>query len=81
MCELERFRRLGRWRELGMSGDEGSFFTTILGAGPRDLVEEARLEKPRWLGGDMEVFGGVSGAVVGLMEEEGSRSEEEERDE
>lgn len=79
--ELARLRRLGRWRELGMSGDEGSFFTTILGAGPRDLVEEARLEKPVRLGGDMEVLGGVSGAVVGLMEDEGWRKEEEERDE
>lgn len=81
MCELERFRRLGRWRDVGMSGEDGSFLTTILGAGPRDLSEEARLEKPARLGGDMEVFGGVSGAVVGLMEEEGCLRDEEERDE
>lgn len=78
---LARLRRLGRCRELGMSGDEGSFLTTILGAGPRDLLEEGRLEKPLRLGGDMEVLGGVRGAVVGLMEEEGWRKEEEERDE
>lgn len=81
MCELERLSLLGRWRGLGMSGDEGSFFTTIFGAGARDLVEEARLEKPVRLGGDMEVLGGVRGAVVGLIEEEGWRREEEEREE
>lgn len=71
MCELERSRRRGLWREFGISGDEGSFFTTILGAGPRDLLESVRLEKPLRVGGDMEVVGGVRGVVVGLMEEEG----------
>lgn len=81
MCELERFRRVGRWRELGMSGDEGSFFTTIFGAGARDLVEEGRLEKPWRLGGDMDMLGGVRGVVVGLIEEEGCLKEEVERDE
>jgi hypothetical protein len=70
-CELARLRRLGRCLELGMSGEEGSFLTTMRGAVPRDLVEEARLEKPLRLGGDMEVLGGVSGAAVGLMEAEG----------
>lgn len=29
---LERSRRRGRWREAGISGESGSFFTTILGA-------------------------------------------------
>lgn len=30
---------------VGMSGEAGSFFTTILGAGgPRDLLEEGRLD-------------------------------------
>lgn len=30
---VERSRRLGRWREVVRSGDDGSFLTTILGAG------------------------------------------------
>lgn len=29
---LDRSSRRGRWREAGMSGDEGSFLTTIFGA-------------------------------------------------
>jgi hypothetical protein len=45
MLWLERLRRCGLWRVVvGMSGDEGSFLTTILGAGPRDLREEGRLD-------------------------------------
>lgn len=42
----ERLRRWGRCRVVvvGMSGEEGSFLTTILGAGPRDLREEGRLD-------------------------------------
>lgn len=46
---------------VGMSGEAGSFLTTILGAGgPRDLLEEGRLDL-WWCagvsrrGGDMEV--------------------------
>lgn len=73
LFELERSSRRGRCREVVvMSGDEGSFLTTILGAGPlRDLLDEARLEKPSRLGGDMEV-------EVGLEDDEGGRNEEEE---
>lgn len=78
MCEweLERSRRRGRCREVVMSGDEGSFFTMILGAGPRDLLEDLRLERPLRVGGDMEEVG-----VVGLMESEGWRKQEEEEEE
>jgi hypothetical protein len=39
MLWLERFSRCGRWRVVvveDMSGEAGSFLTTILGAGPRD---------------------------------------------
>jgi hypothetical protein len=51
-----------------MSGDEGSFLTTILGVGlPRDLLEEGRLDSCGRAGGDME---------VGEIEEEGWRCEE-----
>lgn len=40
MLWLVRFSRCGRCRVVvGMSGDAGSFFTMILGAGPRDLLE------------------------------------------
>ena len=61
-----------------VSGDEGSFLTTILGAGvgagPRDLLEDLRLEGPsREAGGDM-------GVVVGLIEEEGCLNELERED-
>jgi hypothetical protein len=48
---------------VGMSGEAGSFLTTILGAGgPRDLLEEGRLDFV-WCawgsrrGGDMEEVG------------------------
>lgn len=47
MLWLERLRRWGRCLVVvvGMSGDEGSFLTTILGGcGPRDLREDGRLE-------------------------------------
>lgn len=38
-----------------MSGEEGSFLTTILGAGaPRSLLEGLRLEETSCTGGDME---------------------------
>lgn len=79
LLEAERSRRRGRCREVDMSGDEGSFLTTILGAaaaaaaagGPRDLVADLRLEEgpSREVGGDM-------GVVVGLIEEEGCLMEE-----
>jgi hypothetical protein len=37
MLWLVRLSRWGRWRVVvGMSGEVGSFLTTILGAGPRD---------------------------------------------
>lgn len=41
-----------------MSGEEGSFLTTILGAGPRDLRDEGRLDMSDMMslcGGDIEV--------------------------
>ena len=44
-------------------------------------MEEWRLEKPVRVGGDMDMLGGVRGVVVGLIEEEGCRKDEEERDE
>ena len=61
-----------------VSGDEGSFLTTILGAlvwGPRDLEADLRLEvgPSREVGGDM-------GVVVGLIEEEGCLKELERED-
>lgn len=46
---------------VGMSGEAGSFLTTILGAGgPRDLLDEGRLDMRCCVGvssrgGDMEV--------------------------
>lgn len=46
---------------VGMSGEAGSFLTTILGAGgPRDLLEEGRLDGAfcvcaSYRGGDSEV--------------------------
>lgn len=75
LLEVDRSSRRGRWREVVMSGDEGSFFTMILGAGPlRDLLVGVRLEEPSRLGGDIE-------EEVGLMEgERGGRKEEEERE-
>jgi hypothetical protein len=69
LLEVDRSRRRGRWREVVMSGDEGSFLTTILGVGlARDLLDEGRLDNGGRAGGDME---------VGLTEEEGWREEEE----
>ena len=45
MLWLAKFRRWGRWRVVvGMSGEVGSFLTTILGGGPRDLRSEGRLD-------------------------------------
>ena len=56
MLWLERLSRCGRCRVVvGMSGEPGSFFTTILGAGPRDLLEQGRLDTTSLVGGDMEV--------------------------
>lgn len=66
---------------VGMSGEAGSFLTTILGAGgPRDLLDEGRLESVWWWalasgrGGDSEV-------EVGEEEEGWRRCAEGERDE
>lgn len=54
MLWLDRFRRWGRWRVVVvvvvvevMSGEAGSVLTTILGAGPRDLRGEGRLDRAR----------------------------------
>jgi hypothetical protein len=67
---LERFRRWGRCRVVvGISGELGSFLTTILGAGPRDLLDEGRLEVTSLRGGDMEVEVGEP-ALGGRQEEE-----------
>ena len=59
MLWLDRFRRWGRCLVVvGMSGEVGSFLTTILGAGPRDLSEEGLLDMSDMMslwGGDMEV--------------------------
>lgn len=60
-----------------MSGEVGSFLTTILGAGPRDLLEEGRLDMSDMIslwGGDMEVF-------VGEETEGGRHDEVEDLDE
>lgn len=60
----------------GMSGELGSFFTTILGAGPRDLLDNGRLDICDMIslrGGDMEVEVGEPAL--------GGRVEEEEREE
>lgn len=55
MLWLDRFSRWGRCRVVvGMSGEAGSFLTTILGAGPRDLLGQGRLDTCL-AGGDMEV--------------------------
>jgi hypothetical protein len=73
MLWLERFRRWGRWRVVvGMSGESGSFLTTILGAGPRDLLDEGRLDMISLRGGDMEEEVGEPAL--------GGRQEEEERE-
>jgi hypothetical protein len=62
-----RSSRRGRWRAVVMSGEEGSFLTTILGAcGPRALESDLRLEKVSCLGGDMDIE-----ALVEVEEEEG----------
>ena len=74
MLWLERFKRWGRWRVVvGMSGGPGSFLTTSLGAGPRDLLDEVRLDMRGLAGGDMEAEVGEVGVV--------GRAEEEEREE
>jgi hypothetical protein len=76
MLWLERFSLCGRCRVVvGMSGELGSFFTTILGAGPRDLLEEGRLDICDMIslrGGDMEEVGEPA---------LGGRAEDEEREE
>lgn len=61
---------------VGMSGEAGSFLTTILGAGPRDLRDEGRLDMAS---GYMTSLGGDSEVEVG-EEAEGTRQEEEEED-
>lgn len=53
---------------VGMSGEAGSFLTIILGATPRDLLEEGRLDMASRAGGDME---------VGEEEEVGRQAEED----
>lgn len=90
MLWFVRFNRWGRCRVVvGMSGEAGSFLTTILGAGPRDLRDEGRLEAWR-VGGDMdEVNEAVEVAEVAEVAEvtevaevaEGARQEDEEREE
>jgi hypothetical protein len=76
MLWLARLRRWGRCRVVvGMSGEVGSFLIIILGAGPRDLRDEGRLDMSDMMslwGGDMEVEVGE--------EAEGGRHEEEEED-
>jgi hypothetical protein len=76
MLWLERLRRWGRCRVVvGMSGESGSFLTTILGAGPRDLLDVGRLDMADMMslrGGDMEVEVGEPAL--------GGRAEEEERE-
>ena len=61
---------------VGMSGEAGSFLTTILGAGPRDLRDEGRLDMASRY---MTSLGGDSEVEVG-EEAEGARQEEEEED-
>jgi hypothetical protein len=75
MLWLERFRRCGRCRVVvGMSGEFGSFLTTILGAGPRDLLAEGRLDMVARAGGDMEEEEGE--AALGERHEEVEEREE-----
>lgn len=65
---------------VGMSGEEGSFLTTILGAGPRDLRDEGRLDMRDMMslcGGDIEVEVGDE-ADIGRHEGECEAEEEEE---
>lgn len=57
-----------------MSGELGSFLTTILGAGPRDLLDEGRLEVASRAGGDMEVEVGEP-ALGGRQDEVEEREE------
>lgn len=77
MLWLARLRRWGRCLVVvGMSGDVGSFLTTTLGTGPRDL-REGRLDMSDMIslwGGDMEV-------QVGEEAEGGRHDEEEDREE
>lgn len=64
----------------GMSGEAGSFLTTILGAGgPRDLLEEGRLDMV--LCGCVSCRGGDSEVEVGEEEEGWRRCVEGEREE
>jgi hypothetical protein len=53
-----------------MSGESGSFLTTILGAGPRDLLDEGRLDMISLRGGDMEEEEVGEPALGGRQEEE-----------
>jgi hypothetical protein len=74
---LDRLSRCGRCRVVGMSGEVGSFLTTILGAGPRDLRGEWLLDMSDMMslwGGDMEV-------EVGEEAEGGRHDEVEDREE
>lgn|SRR4051812_33568739 len=70
MLLADRSRRRGRWREVVRSGDVGSFLTTILGAGPRALEEDLRLERRSGVGGDMERDMEEEEGEAGWMEEE-----------
>lgn len=65
---------------VGMSGEAGSFLTTILGAGPRDLLEPGRLDmmKASRAGGDMEVEVGEP-ALGGRQDSEAEEEEREDR--
>jgi hypothetical protein len=70
----ERLRRCGRCRIVwGMSGEVGSCLTMILGAGPRDLLEEGRLDMISLRGGDMREGGDMEVGEPSL----GARQEEE----
>jgi hypothetical protein len=73
MVWLERSSRPGLRREVVRSGEEGSFLTTILGAGgPRALRVDFLLDMTCCLGGEAEWE-----AVEEAEEVEGERKEEE----
>lgn len=73
MLWLERSSRRGLWREVVRSGDEGSFLTTILGAGgPRALRADFLLDMTSCLGGEAE----FEAAEEEEEDEEGGRKEE-----
>lgn len=77
----DRSRRRGRCRAVWISGEDGSFLTTILGAwGPRSLEEGLRLDMEAFIGGDMEAEKDeeVEGRRREEVEEEGEVEAEEE---